>query len=187
MRFILLAASLLSLNAFAGTTLRYRQTVLEGALIRAGGAGGTHSLTDNIVNNLCEEGVSKIFYLYPDQNFSNAGVHRCAHGSVNYLGGAFRGPKIRAVLEAIQDAATGKTGPVVVHCWNGWHATGEISAYALMQFCDMSGDRAAQYWANNIGDKGNLGKYGSIVNRIRNFQPLPGLRVSDSVKARICP
>lgn len=184
--FFLALALTASLPALA-KDLRYRQTVLEGAMIRAGGPGGTQSLPDSLVNSLCEEGVSKIFYLYPEQNFFNRGPHRCSQGTLNYEGGAFRGPGIRTVLEAVQKAANGQSGPVLVHCWNGWHGAGEISAYALMQFCDWSGEKAANYWIKGVQDKGNLGKYGSIINRIRSFQPFSGIRVSESTKSRICP
>jgi len=167
--------------------LRFEKTVIRGGLIRAGGPGGQKDLPLDVLNGLCERGISKAYYLYPSINFRNKGVHTCSRGSITYTGGAFTANGVRPILADVARAAQNGTGPVLVHCWNGWHATGEVAAYALIQLCDWSGDRAAQYWAANISDKGNLAKYGSILKRIRNFQPFPGIRISDSVKASACP
>lgn len=188
MSHILLALAFLSAApAFAGTQMRSRATVIKGALIRAGGPGGAQSAPASTIQGLCEEGVRKVFYLYPENNFNTRGTYRCSRGTTEYTGGAFRGPAVKGVLAEVLRSANEGGGPVLVHCWNGWHAAGEISALALIQFCDWSGQRAADYWVKGIQDKGNLGKYGSIINRIRNFQPIPGLRFSDSQKASRCP
>lgn len=188
MRFLILSlACLASTSAFAGSSMRNMQTVIKGALIRAGGPGGAMSANDGAINQLCENGVRKVLYLYPDENFSNRGAHRCSRGTTVYDAGYFRGANVKSTLAEIQKSAMENSGPVVVHCWNGWHAAGEISAVALIQFCDWSGDRAANYWVQGVKDKGNLGRYGSIITRIRNFRPIPGLRFSDSVKASRCP
>lgn len=184
---------LVAVAAFCGSTaeaakgVRYQKTVLNGVLIRAGGPGGQRSMSNDTLKELCEEGVSKAIYLYPKFNFSNPGTHRCSRGSIEYKGGGFVGSASRSTLQEIYRAAESGSGPVLVHCWNGWHAAGEIAAYSLIQFCGWSGDRAADYWSAGIQDKGNMGKYGSILKRIRNFQPFSDLRISESTKARICP
>ena len=36
-----------------------------------------------------------------------------------------------------------------MHCWNGWHASGYISALSLRQFCGVSGSDAVAYWIRN--------------------------------------
>jgi hypothetical protein len=167
--------------------LRSERTVLRGALIRAGGPGGQQDLPVDVINDLCERGISKAYYLYPSKNFRNKGVHSCSRGSMTYTGAGFQGRSVAPILADVARAATNGGGPVLVHCWNGWHAAGEVSAYALVQLCDWSGDRAAQYWASNIADKRNVSKYGSVLKRIRNFKPFAGIRISDGVKARVCP
>lgn len=188
MKFLLLAAAFVASSpAFAAMNMRSRATVIQGALIRAGGPGGAKSAPAQTIQSLCEEGVRKVFYLYPEENFSTRGNYSCSKGTTEYLGGAFRGPQVKGVLTEVAKSANEGKGPVLVHCWNGWHAAGEISALALIQFCDWSGERAANYWVDGIKDKGNLGKYGSIINRIRSFRPIPGLRLSDSAKASRCP
>ncbi len=186
MKFFLLL-SLLCTPAFAGSGLRYEKTVLEGALIRAGGPGNRHSLSNETVKGLCEAGVRKAFYLYPTEGFSNRGTHSCSRGSIEYTGGNFRGSGVGPILQEVHASITRGTGPVLVHCWNGWHAAGEVAAYALQQFCDWSGARAADYWAENIADRRNLGKYGKILSRIRAFKPSSELRLSASQQARVCP
>jgi hypothetical protein len=182
-----LLLSLIALTAQATPGLRSEKTVLNGVLIRAGGPGGMHSMATSTVLRLCEEGVTSAYYLYPSMNFTNQGTYTCSRGKIEYKGGSFTAKGVRPILEEVMEDANKGSGEVLVHCWNGWHGAGEVSAYALMQFCDWSGDQAADYWAQNISDKSNLGKYSSVMNRIRRFQPFRDLRVSESVKARICP
>lgn len=187
--FLALAATLLlqpSAEA-AKDGLRSKQTVLKGALIRAGGAGGQNSITNNTLAGLCEEGVSSAYYLYPKVGFTNKGVHSCGRGTIEYKGGSFNAKGARPILLEVMNAANGRQGPVLVHCWNGWHAAGEVAAYALMQFCGWSGDQAANYWADTIADRRNIGKYGSVLNRIRTFKPYGDIGVTDAVRANICP
>lgn len=184
-----LALILLSIPAQAG--LRAEMRVLQGALHRAGGSGGMNDLDTATLNNLCERGFRKVFYLYPSQKFRNQGTHTCTVNGetrrLDYVGGGFLPKTVKPILvEAARSAENGE-GAVLAHCWNGWHASGEVAAYALMQLCNWSGDQAAKYWADNVGDKGNLPKYASIPKRIRSFVPFSDVRISDSAKARVCP
>lgn len=173
--------------------LRYMRTVLDRVLYRGGGPGGKVQLSDNNLKALCEDNFSGAVYLYSD-GFKGPQTITCADKtkSVHYVVSGFRGTEgektLRAIYNVIKSQSTANPlGPIFVHCWNGWHASGEISAYALRQFCDMSGDEAAAYWGKNIGDQGNLPKYGSIQNRIRAFQKIPGLEITAEEKSRICP
>jgi hypothetical protein len=177
-------------SAHAAVGLRFEKDVLKGALVRAGGPGGQESLPDAVVKNLCERGFSKVFYLYPTRGFSNQGVHRCSGGkTIEYLGASWKGDGLRAILTAVVEAVQTNSGPVLAHCWNGWHASGEVAAVALIQFCNWDGKRAADYWAANIPDKKNLGTHGhqEIMARIRKYKPFSDLRLSESQKSRVCP
>lgn len=167
--------------------LRAEQEVLKDLFIRAGGAGGRRSLQTEILNNLCLEGVSTVFYLYPTESFTTQGEYSCGSHTMTYTGSGFKNEASRPVLEAIYRAAQTNSGPIIAHCWNGWHASGEVAAHALMQFCDWSGDQAAQYWADNIGDKSNLSKYGSITRRISRFTPFGDLQFTAQQKQKYCP
>ena len=186
-----LMAMLLALSfvpqAFSQEGLRSRQVVLKGVLFRSGGDGGLNSLSDKSVQGLCEEGVAVAYYLYPSVDFSNSGTHHCSNGVLEYKAGYFNSKQVKDILLDVMKAANGENGPVLVHCWNGWHASGEVSAYALRQFCGWNGDQAARYWADSIGDRENLGKYGFILKRIREFVPFVDITIAEEVRASICP
>lgn len=185
----LLVVGILFFSSFyvQAADLRYEQEVLKGLFFRAGGAGGRRSLQVEILNQLCSEGVSTVFYLYPSESFTTRGEYTCGSHRLVYTGSGFKNQESRPVLEAIYRAANNNSGPIIAHCWNGWHASGEVAAHALMQFCGWSGDQAAQYWADNIGDRGNLGNYGSITRRISRFTPDPSLQFTAQQKQRYCP
>jgi hypothetical protein len=181
----LAAAMILSLsfNVHAKGGLRERRTVLNGVLVSAGGAGGQHSLADSTVNELCEEGFSTIFYLYPGKNFSNKGTHNCGGNTVDYVGGGFSGSGLKTVFKRVQQVADHGGGPVLVHCWNGRHAAGAVAAMALVQFCGWSGSQAESYWLKHAID----GEGMAVRKQIRNFQPYSEFGLSASQRASLCP
>lgn len=187
--FLILSALLasFSLSAEATPGLRSEMTVLRGAFIRAGGPGGQKDLDKSALQALCEQGVSVVYYLYPSINFRNKGSYNCGSNTLEYKGAGFMGKNVKPIMQDIARSAGSGAGPVLAHCWNGWHASGEVAAYALIQFCGWSGNQAAQYWANNIADKKNIGKYGSIMKRIAAFQGFSDIRLSEQERARICP
>ncbi len=163
------------------------RTILPGLLIGSGvpkGYGGK-SLPVEKVKEYCEQGITTAFYLYPSENFSTEGTYNCGSGSIRYKGGAFRGRDTKEVLETILRAAN-RGEKVLVHCWNGSHATGEIAALALKQFCGYSDKEAANYWKQNIHDKFQS-KYESILKRIRNFETFSDLNFTSSQRAKFCP
>ncbi|MCB0412568.1 MAG: hypothetical protein KDD22_08590 [Bdellovibrionales bacterium] len=184
---LLVSTFLLSPLTFAKDKLRATEEVLKGVYTRAGGPGGKVSLSENLLEDLCKKGYGTAIYLYPTENFTTKGNHPCGKNTLAYVGGGFRKGAEFGPLEKIYAAINGNGGPVVAHCWNGWHASGELAAKALMQFCDYSGQQAADYWAATIGDKGNLKKYGSILKRIKAFKPRTDLKISSSTQAQICP
>lgn len=50
-------------------------------------------------------------------------------------------------LTAIRDRiVSGNHRPILVHCWNGNHASGAASAIALRQFCGVKRGRRGTYW-----------------------------------------
>jgi hypothetical protein len=73
---------------------------------------------------------------------------------------------LKDVLESIRSP---DKGPVLVHCWNGLHYAGMVSALALRQFCGFSGEQAEAYWRTNA----NRGaSYPLIMANIHNFKPI---------------
>lgn len=168
------------------------QTTISGILYR-GGSRGQNPLSETQLKHLCEEGVGHAIYTY-DTGFKKAPARTCTMkdgrpGKIEYSYFRFLDKKgiedsMRAIHNSIVNPAVGST---FVHCWNGWHASGEIAAMALKQFCDYSNAQATEYWKTNIGDKGNLPKYGRVLSRIENFHPIPSLKLSLKEQAAICP
>lgn len=169
--------------------LREVKPVLQNFLYRAGGPGGQVLLPSPALNSLCKAGFSEAIYVYNDKSPNNQPT-QCADiqgksNQTSYRMISFRDRK--AIFTKVFEAVTSNRGPVVVHCWNGWHASGEVAATALMQFCGWSGAEAAQYWEDNIGDRGNIPKYGSIKKRIRDFKIFDELRLSPQIQTEVCP
>ena len=176
--------------------------VLDGVMYR-GGANNKHHrdhrrnnvnpLPDDGLQNLCEEGFDEAVYLYSTR-FESAPESVDCHdfnGHRNHLDyrsiSPFESHGAAELLRLIHRhlAAVGSGRPVYFHCWNGWHASGFISALALRQFCNFSAGEAVTYWrANTDGhDRGRE----SLLAKIRSFQPDPTLRISPSLRHRVCP
>lgn len=179
--------------------VRNFREVLSGVLYRGGANNMFHRdrpransnpLPDDGLLNLCEEGFRTAVYLY-STNYSTAPARvRCSSiRGVNDLAYEQISPNsrnheiLRIVREAILDP---RSGPVYVHCWNGWHASGLISALALRQFCDWPAADALQYWETNV-DGVNGPEYDPVRRRIRDFTAYADLRISPADRARVCP
>jgi protein tyrosine/serine phosphatase len=81
---------------------------------------------------------------------------------------------LNKIHETIQDY---QHGPIYLHCWNGWHASGYISALALKQFCGTTDEAAVQYWDKNTDGQ----------NKIRAFIPRQKFNISSDIQKNICP
>jgi hypothetical protein len=186
-RFTLLAALLLVIfvtNTAKAEGLRKRHAILKGVFYTAGGSGGNHSLTGDQIEDLCEEGFSTVYYLYPT-NFSNRGINRCGSHQLNYLHTAWEGSGLRTIFARVVDVLNSGEGPVLAHCWNGRHAAGAVAAQGLIQFCGWSNERALDFWADNVG--GDWRKYPHVISEINRFRPLPEFAISASQQAALCP
>ena len=92
---------------------------------------------------------------------------------------------MRAIYDVIKNP---DHGPVFVHCMWGVHASGAISAMALVQFCGWSEARAKQYWddARNGADcSGGCDNW--IDAKFSSFAMDPNLEITDAERASICP
>jgi hypothetical protein len=165
---------------------------MPGVLLR-GGSRGARALSEEQLQRLCEDGVGHAIYTY-DTGFKQAPARTCIRkdgkpGRIEYsyfrfLDSAGISASMKAIHNSIINPAAGS---VFVHCWNGWHASGEIAAMALKQFCDYTDEQAISNWKENIGDKGNLPNYGRVLARIRNFQPDAQLRIGLQAQRSVCP
>ena len=189
-------------EALYGT--RNFRAVLSGVVYRGGAnnAYNKYKKRDNSnplppegLENLCKEGFATAIYLYPT-NYELA-AHSAACQSVRtgqdhslqYLQKSpFNSSQRKEMLRLVRDILSGNTeGPLYLHCWNGWHASGFISALILRQYCGFTAEQAVDYWNKNT-DGVNVGSaYDSIREQLRKFTPIAELTVSDDIRGRVCP
>jgi hypothetical protein len=179
--------------------VRNMREVLKGVLYR-GGANNAYNkhgkrdnsnpLPDEGLANLCAEGFKNAVYLYATR-YSTAKPQldcRSIRGS-NHFDYLQINPKTKPyeILKLVYAAIfNSQRGPIYVHCWNGWHASGLIAALALRQFCGVSGNAAVSYWEKNV-DKQDWPSMNPVKDMIRKFTPYPDLQISMSIQRQICP
>ena len=133
---------------------RNMRPILHGVAYR-GGSNNYYHITDKRDNQnpipldgmhgLCQEGFSNGVYLYRN-NFEGYPVGdtcSCVDQSYNTFKyhqlDYFDSAHVYKMLQMTYNAAVNpEVGPVYLHCWNGWHASGYVSAVILKQFCGFS-------------------------------------------------
>ncbi|WP_413290862.1 hypothetical protein [Bdellovibrio sp. HCB337] len=185
--------------------VRNFRAVLNGVVYR-GGANNVYNkykkranqnpLQNSALKNMCEEGFGTAVYLYSTNYNTAQKVTSCksvinTKQTLNYVQATphLKDSDARLVLNLIYKRLTSESdhGPIYLHCWNGWHASGLISAYTLRQFCDYTVDQAVSYWNRNT-DGNNVGSnYDRLRAKIKSFQPDPNMKIAADLKAKICP
>lgn len=177
--------------------------ILHGVAYRGGANNYFHKeakrnnhnpLPDDGVKNLCKEGFSGSVYLYR-KNWESAPpitTCDCVNGAKNkmdyYQYDYFDDKHVYEMVKLVYESAIDSTrGPVYLHCWNGWHASGFISAIILKQFCGFSDLEATAYWDIGTDGANNSPRYNSIRQRIMDFEPISEFIISDSLGQVICP
>lgn len=169
--------------------------VLRGALFRSG------TPSEDALTYLCESGYKRVYSLYGEftTQFGPRNSNMLRHGRdqrscsvgetqrqiewrpapssrMRTLPGIFRD-----IIESVRDP---RRGPVLVHCWNGLHYAGMVSALALRQFCGFTAEQAEAYWRANA----NRGaSYPLIIANLHNFKPIPELSLTPEEQVAICP
>jgi hypothetical protein len=147
------------------------------------------------LKNLCAEGFGTAVYLYA-RNFSSAPSQvKCRRNGSGDGSLAYRQlsptskAEMRKILETIRSAILrpAEVGPVYLHCWNGWHASGLASALALRQFCGVDSDTAVLYWERNTDGHNKENGYAGFREQIRDFAPYRDLDVPAERRREICP
>lgn len=182
---------------------RNMRPILHGAAYR-GGANNYYHKTDKRKNQnplpldgmhaLCQEGFSAGVYLYRN-NFEESPLGdtcACVNDSYNAFGyyqyDYYDSTHVYQMLKMTYDAATKpEVGPVYLHCWNGWHASGFISAVILKQFCGFSSWDAVNYWDLGTDGANTSPRYQHQRERIKEFEPYEEFMISDSLKSCLCP
>jgi outer membrane protein OmpA-like peptidoglycan-associated protein len=179
------------------------RTILHGIAYRGGANNFFHKenkrsnqnpLPPDGVENLCKEGFAHTIYLYRT-NFDKAPAEKkcdCIEGEENNMEYSqfdyFDDKHVYEMLKIVHKSAVNdELGPVYLHCWNGWHASGFLSAVILKQFCGYSDLDAVNYWDLGTDGANKSPRYTKIRDRIKNFKPYPELIISDSLGNRVCP
>lgn len=177
--------------------------ILHGVAYRGGGNNYYHktnkrknqnALPNDGLTNLCKEGFSKSVYLYQakfDSSYNEVNCN-CIDGDTNKLEyfqlDYFDKDHIYEMLKSVHESATNPSvGPVYLHCWNGWHASGFISAIILKQFCGYNDIDAVNYWDLGTDGANTSPNYNTIRRQIKDFIPYPEFIISDSLGNLICP
>jgi outer membrane protein OmpA-like peptidoglycan-associated protein len=182
---------------------RNMRPILHGVAYRGGANNYFHKeakrnnhnpLPNDGIENLCEEGFSGSVYLYR-KNWDTAPILKtcdCINGAKNkmdyYQYDYFDDKHVYEMVKLVYESAIDTTrGPVYLHCWNGWHASGFISAVILKQFCGFSDLEATAYWDLGTDGANTSPRYNHIRERIMNFEPYSEFIISDSLGNSICP
>ncbi len=166
--------------------IRELRTVIPGVLYRGGGPGGTNPLPSEALKNLCEAGFSLAVYGYT-KNFKKPSPVTCTsmvNGQANTLeyiaveaNESDAKATVFARIKAI--ALDPSKGPALVHCWNGYHASGELAATGLRQFCGWDGDEASKYWLKHANGA-------PMISRVKKFSPIADAAIPDELRQEIC-
>jgi hypothetical protein len=160
----------------------YRE-VMPGVLYRGGANNGRAPLRNDQLKALCEAGFGTAVYLYRT-GFSGPSTVQCSKGSLRYITEGWEGKGRAAVNQQIYDVIKSKDKPILIHCWNGIHATGAVAATALMQFCKTSPQEAVAYWKVGIAPRV---QYPSVIRSIESFQRNPELELTPEQQRQYCP
>jgi outer membrane protein OmpA-like peptidoglycan-associated protein len=183
-------------DALYGT--RNFRVVLHGVAYRGGGnnyyhntnkRGNKNPLPLDGLNALSENGFSTSIYLYKT-NFETAPSFIYNEANTDTLHYYQIGGDTDSELDSIiqltyKSIVDVSVGPVYLHCWNGWHQSGFVSAVLLKQFCDFSNEKSIHYWEDCADNW--INGYDRIRNSIRDFVPKEKYNISDEVKSAICP
>lgn len=182
---------------------RNLRPILHGVAYRGGANNYFHKtekrknsnpLPEDGVKGLCQEGFSNSVYLYRTNFDTIRPLDSCAcvNNTVNKMQYSqydyFDNDHIYSMLKMVYESAKDSTiGPVYLHCWNGWHASGFISALILKQFCGYSDIEAVSYWDLGTDGANTSPRYRKIRDDIKAFRPYSEFYITDSLENRICP
>ncbi len=181
--------------------LRNMRSVLNGIIYRGGANNFYHQtnkrdnknpLPEDGLRNLCQEGFSTAIYLYiPNFNKAKKEINcldfNNQNNTLKYIQKDYNDDdKIYDILELVYENIKTNKGPIYIHCWNGWHASGMISALILKQFCSFESEEAVKYWDKATDGVNKSSSYNAVRQKIRNFKPYDEFLIDDDRQEMIC-
>ncbi len=174
------------------------RVILHGVAYRGGGnnyyhrsnkRGNKNPLPIDGLKNLLINGFSTSVYLY-DVNFETSPsflINDEKKDTLKYyqIGGNTEAELDSILMLSYNSIMNKEVGPVYLHCWNGWHQSGFVSAILLKQFCGYNTVKSLHYW-EDCADTWIRG-YDRIRDAIRDFEPIEKYKVSQEISDVICP
>ena len=151
--------------------------VIPGVLYRSGKSitNKFGPLSDESLTKLCKQDFSTAFYDYNRGSDHNV---PCGTNQVSL--------KIRPILNSDKNlheqlatvylAIKQGLGPVMSSCDAAHHASGYVSAAALIQFCGYTNQQALAYWIKNTDGDSN---YPKVKAKVLAFRPYSDLQISN--------
>jgi len=185
--------------------VRNFRAVLNGVYYRSGANNAYHRkhkrensnpMPIDGLENLCREGFSRVVYLY-STNYNRAPRNiscqafkgqnnELAYEQISGLSGRERDIHL-LIAEIFEHISSPHLGPILDHCWNGWHASGFVAAVALRQFCRFDATSAVRYWDAGTDGNNKAKAFEKVREMIRRFKPYPEFMLSDEERMKLCP
>lgn len=132
------------------------------------------------IDNLYSAGFNKIYYLYSknfNQRYDSFKIDSLKSIGLEYdcrpvISDTFLMEFYADLLKRVNNKTANEKEKVYIHCWNGWHQSGMLSALSLMQFCDFNAIQALKYW--ELCTENNYKGYNNVRTRIKEYKPLQG-------------
>ena len=176
------------------------RSVLNGLVYRGGvnhstTPGYEWPLAKETLDRLCKEGFEHIVYLYRDTQNAIIPVTSCVanDGRPNVMKYEYISPfntsGAKKLQTIIHDKLNGQpnSGPIYLHCHDGHHASGLVSALALRQFCGFSAVQALSYW-NKATDGEDGSQFDDVRERVVSDRYLANLPpINEKIRRLVCP
>jgi LysM repeat protein len=121
-------------------------------------------------------------YWYPEKRLDSLNAEGFDYVCEPSVGDEYLPKYFSDVVERANDTTMGM---MYIHCWNGWHQSGLLSAYTLMQFCDYSNSEALKYWERCTD--GNYKGFATVKRKIREYKRYADYSFTDEQKKKYCP
>lgn len=179
-KLVLLAAFAISMVAaqVQAQQVRNSQDVIRGAFARSG-TTNQRAFDDSTLVSLCNQGYTYVVYVYAG---GRNGTVTCGGGrTLTYVNNTnWKDPS--AIIRQARSAID-KGGKVLIHCWNGIHASKYVGAVALVEFCGFSGAQAKEFFVRGIRD-GEISSRDSLAAKLGQLRNSGGGVISGCPSAR---